>query len=107
MFCFSINLVSPAFRNIFSDPFGQIINCQWHGECADIEMKAVECMEAYGMDRGLQKCTDLLADFRECLNRDKQIRRLETMRNERNRQYWDGERSKQNRYAEPPLKATL
>ncbi|XP_017768177.1 PREDICTED: NADH dehydrogenase [ubiquinone] iron-sulfur protein 5 [Nicrophorus vespilloides] len=94
--------VSPFFRTPFTDLTGCLISHQWYGRCADLELKTVECLEAYGMERGLRKCSDLMQDFRECGFRTKQISRNVAMRDERERQYKAGERSAANLYAEPP-----
>lgn len=65
-------------------------------------MRAIDCLEAYGLYRGVNKCQDLIEDFKECSMRTKRHSRIDAMRMERQRQYWMGERSKQERYAEPP-----
>lgn len=98
-----MSLLSPPFRTPFTDLTGCVISHQWHGKCKDFEMRAIDCLEAYGLNRGLEKCNDLIEDFKECGLRQKREARMIAMRNERARQYWMGERSKNERYAEPPI----
>lgn len=96
------SVYAPAFRTPLTDLTGCIVSHQWDSKCAGFEMRAVDCLEAYGLNRGLEKCQDLLADFKECATREKQSSRYIAMRRERQRQYWMGERSKEERYAPPP-----
>jgi NADH dehydrogenase (ubiquinone) Fe-S protein 5 len=42
-------------------------------------MRAMNCLEAYGVDRGMKKCKDLIDDFRECSTHKKQVNRLYEM----------------------------
>lgn len=65
-------------------------------------MKTLDCLEAYGLERGLKKCDTLIADFRECSLKIKQIKRIQAMHAERQRQIAAGERSKENSYAPSP-----
>ena len=67
-----------------------------------MELKALDCLEAYGLTRGVTKCEDLITDFQECSLRVKEVSRYVAMRSERERQYHAGERTKENRYAPPP-----
>lgn len=97
-----MSIYSPPFRTPLTDLTGCVISHQWHGRCKDFEMRAVDCLEAYGLYRGLEKCHDLLEDFKECSMNTKRDARLNDMRLERTRQYWMGERSKSERYATPP-----
>lgn len=97
-----MSILSPPLRTPFTDIPGAIISHQWFGACADMEMKTVDCFEAYGLGRGAEKCKDLLEDFRECATRQKQLDRYYAMRNERQRQYKAGERTAENRYAPSP-----
>lgn len=92
---------TPWIRTPITDLTGSLISHQWHGRCADFELSVMECLEAYGRDLGRVKCDKLLQDFKECNLREKQKKRFFAMKSERNRQYWSGERSKQDRYAEP------
>lgn len=95
-------VLSPWLKSPFTDLSGALTSHQWGSECANLEMKALDCLEAYGLNKGHEKCTDLIDDFKECSLRFKQNQRILAMREERNRQYTSGERSKENRYAEGP-----
>lgn len=95
--------VAPLLRTPFTDMFGITFTAQWvEGLCADLEMQVVDCLDAYGLDRGIKKCDALIQDFKECATRDKQNKRTLAMVIERERQYWTGERTKENRYAVGP-----
>lgn len=102
-----MSVYSPPLRTPFTDIPGAIISHQWFGECADMEMKTIDCYEAYGLARGQKKCKDLFDDFKECTYRLKQNNRLFTMTAERERQYKAGERSAENRYAPPPRRESF
>lgn len=41
--------------------------------CANYEMNALECLEAYGYFRGDRYCRDYIEDWDECLKGDKQV----------------------------------
>ncbi|XP_018579298.1 NADH dehydrogenase [ubiquinone] iron-sulfur protein 5 [Anoplophora glabripennis] len=94
--------LSPWLKSPFTDLTGAIVSHQWYGACADMEMKALDCLEAYGLDRGLKKCDPLIRDFTECALKIKQFKRMNAIRWERNRQYWAGERSKEDRWSKSP-----
>lgn len=95
--------LTPFLRIPFTDIFGVLVTNQWNGRCGDIEMKVIDCLEAYGLDRGMKKeCKLQLSDYNECLTNHKQRERTNAMRAERERQYAAGERTKENRYADPP-----
>ncbi|CAD6241683.1 GSCOCG00009339001-RA-CDS [Cotesia congregata] len=95
-------LITPWFRNIFTDLFGGLMNFQDHPECAIHELRVVDCLEAYGTFHGKTKCRVLLDDFRECVWKDKQVQRMTIMSMERARQYHDGERPKEGLWAKAP-----
>ncbi|XP_059622390.1 NADH dehydrogenase [ubiquinone] iron-sulfur protein 5 [Phlebotomus argentipes] len=92
----------PFLRNIFTDLTASIPNCQHYDKCGEREIDMMECLEAYGTDRGRLKCADLIHDFQECVGRKKQILRFHAMRSERHRQWWKGERSSEEHYAKAP-----
>lgn len=94
--------LSPWFKSPFTDMTSAMLSHQWYGRCAKREMKMIDCLEAYGLDKGLEKCDALIEDFKECANSHKQLKRSAAMRYERQRQYWAGERSKEELYAPPP-----
>lgn len=58
--------ISPFFRSPFTDITGGMISHQLLGQCQKEEAQYMDCLEAYGLDRGLRKCTHLLHDFKEC-----------------------------------------
>lgn len=93
---------TPWIRSPFSDVTGALVTHQWYGRCADLELKLLDCMEAYGINRAETKCETLIKDFNECNSRSKQINRCLAMRKERLRQYKEGERTKENLYAPTP-----
>lgn len=39
-------------------------------------MRVMNCLEAYGVDRGMTKCKDLIDDFKECSTLKKQVNYL-------------------------------
>lgn len=98
----AIMAFTPWFRSPFTDLTGSIVSHQWFGTCADLEMKVVDCFEAYGLTRGKEKCSTIINDFKECVSREKRNKRAIAMIDERDRQYSDGERSKENLYVPPP-----
>lgn len=69
------NVLSPYFRSPMTDVFGSMINHQQYSKCGRFEMNMMECMEAYGYDKGKVKCADLIDDFNECHNMTKQFLR--------------------------------
>ncbi|CAG9797531.1 unnamed protein product [Chironomus riparius] len=83
--------LTPFFRSPFTDFTGGLINAQHYDKCGQFELDVVECLEAYGQDRGKLKCRDLIEDFNECLTMTKRTMRALAMRNERTKQYWSGE----------------
>lgn len=94
--------LSPFFKSPLTDFTGTVISHQYGSRCGPYELKALDCLEAYGLDKGYKVCLDLVTDFQECAIRTKEYGRYLAMRNERERQYRAGERSKEDRYAEPP-----
>ncbi|KAF4522053.1 hypothetical protein B566_EDAN004035 [Ephemera danica] len=85
--------IAPFIRSPFTDMTGPMVNHQIKGPCAKIELRAMECLEAYGIDRGVKhpRCTPLIEDYRECETQMKQRMRVQAMRLERHRQYVMGE----------------
>jgi NADH dehydrogenase (ubiquinone) Fe-S protein 5 len=79
-----------------------MINHQQYDKCGEREMNMMECLEAYGMERGKKKCQDLIQDFQECVGMKKQLMRFHAMRNERHKQYLFGDRKKDDHYAPSP-----
>lgn len=111
----------PFLRNVFTDMTGAIPNAQHYDKCGPMELRMMECMEAYGLQRGLEKCGALYDDFKECFTQQKQRQRFmvspwrfeaillilnnlpfQAMRAERHRQWLQGERSSAEHYAPAP-----
>lgn len=61
--------------------------------CSDFELNAVECVEAYGLQRGYHKCRDFLIDYDECLKNTVTRIRNEIMDEERVKQILKGNMS--------------
>lgn len=70
------HIMSPYIRTGATDLFGQIVNHQQQSQCASFELNMMECLEAYGLDKGRYKCTDMIDDFNECRDKTKQILRI-------------------------------
>lgn len=68
--------LTPFFRSPFTDFTGGLINAQHYGACGEFELDMLECIEAYGQDRGRIKCRDLIDDYHECFTKTKQTARL-------------------------------
>lgn len=64
-------LLTPFFRSPFTDFTGGLINAQHYDKCGEFELDMMECVEAYGQDRGKLKCRDLIDDFHECMSKAK------------------------------------
>lgn len=58
-------------------------------------MRMGDCLEAYGLRKGREKCKDFISDLRECLMNSKQRERVKLMREERSRQYKNGEKKEE------------
>lgn len=63
---------TPFFRSPFTDLTGALVNAQHYDKCGPMEMRMMECFEAYGTALGEKKCVDLVDDFTECYNMRKQ-----------------------------------
>ncbi|CAG9766375.1 unnamed protein product [Ceutorhynchus assimilis] len=100
-----MSILSPFVKSPFNDVFYPAVTNQWgKGPCKEIEMKTLDCLEAYGMARGMKECENLLRDFDECVFKRKQFQRIMAMRMERHRQHFAGERTGADKYTkEPPL----
>lgn len=85
---------APMFKGPMTDIFLNVRNFQDHKECAQYELKYIDCMEAYGYHRGKEKCRLILEDMYECILGIKRQRRVQDMQRERIRQFESGEREK-------------
>ncbi|XP_035744062.1 uncharacterized protein LOC118451515 [Vespa mandarinia] len=99
----------PLITTSISSHYRRTFNVQLVPKCADFELKAIECYEAYGYQGGRKKqlCQDYLADLKECLFKRKSILRLQTMHEERMRQYKEGIRKKEDIFAPSPPQDSL
>ncbi|XP_049877139.1 NADH dehydrogenase [ubiquinone] iron-sulfur protein 5-like [Pectinophora gossypiella] len=82
--------VSPYFRSPFTDLTGGLVSHQLLGKCQKEEIRYMDCLEAYGLDRGKVKCQHLFGDFHECQTMTLQFKRFMAMRKERERQIAEG-----------------
>ncbi|XP_053960997.1 NADH dehydrogenase [ubiquinone] iron-sulfur protein 5 [Anastrepha ludens] len=94
--------LGPFLRTPFTDLTGCLINHQSYEKCGKMEMEMMECLEAYGVEKGQKMCADIIADFSECVGVRKQLLRFHAMRGERLKQYYFGDRKKDELFAEPP-----
>ncbi|KAJ8718080.1 hypothetical protein PYW07_006010 [Mythimna separata] len=78
--------ISPFFRSPWTDITGGIHSHQMLGRCQKQEMAMMDCLEGYGLGRGLKKCRYLVNDYQECHRNTKQFKRFLEMRRERDRQ---------------------
>ena len=92
--------VSPMLDGPFNKIWRVCDDVQNFPRCAKFEMRAAECLEAYGKQHWSTKCKDYTDDMRECVYRAKQNMRVRLMRLERQRQWRAGER--QTYYAPGP-----
>ncbi|CAH0696042.1 unnamed protein product [Spodoptera exigua] len=68
--------LSPFLRSPFTDLTGGIHSHQMLGRCQKEESRYMECLEAYGLERGKVKCAHLFDDFHECQTSMKQYKRF-------------------------------
>lgn len=68
--------ISPFLRSPVTDITGGLVSHQLLGRCARQEMEMMDCIEAYGLDRGIQKCQSFIEDFKECHTLTKQFKRF-------------------------------
>lgn len=66
----------PFFRSPFTDLTGSLVNAQQYDKCGAYEMQVMDCLEAYGTERGKTKCKNLIEDFGECVGMRKQMLRF-------------------------------
>ncbi|XP_005176323.1 NADH dehydrogenase [ubiquinone] iron-sulfur protein 5 [Musca domestica] len=78
--------ITPYLQTPFTDLTGSLINHQTYDKCGEMEMNMMDCLEAYGADRGKKMCKDLIDDYNECFTMHKQMARFHAMRKERMRQ---------------------
>lgn len=72
-----MSFLSPFLRNPITDFTGPLMSAQTGLRCADFEMRLMNCFEAYGYPKGIEKCEAYYDDFKECCTRDKQVHTCE------------------------------
>ncbi|XP_075981686.1 NADH dehydrogenase [ubiquinone] iron-sulfur protein 5-like [Anticarsia gemmatalis] len=95
--------ISPFLRSPFTDVTGGIVSHQLLGRCQKEEARYMDCLEAYGLERGKVKCAHLFGDFHECSTLTKQFKRFVAIRRERERQISEGKLTGDNRYVSPKV----
>ncbi|XP_049877143.1 NADH dehydrogenase [ubiquinone] iron-sulfur protein 5-like [Pectinophora gossypiella] len=91
--------LSPFIRSPFTDLTGGLVSHQMYGtQCGPLELQMMECIEFYGLDRGVKKCRCLIEDFKECHTMTKQFGRFIAMRAERDRQIRCGKLKGKDKY---------
>jgi len=95
-------MTAPLLRSPLTDLTSGMINCQYFDKCGERELAMMECLEAYGHEKGKVKCKTIIEDYQECFSMRKQLLRADAMRMERHRQHLMGERTSANKYAAPP-----
>ncbi|XP_041984777.1 NADH dehydrogenase [ubiquinone] iron-sulfur protein 5 [Aricia agestis] len=95
--------LSPFFRSPFTDITGGIVSHQMLGECQKQEMQYMDCLEAYGLDRGKVKCADLFSNFHECQTKTLQFKRFMAIRRERERQIAEGKLKGDEKFLNPRI----
>ncbi|OWR49931.1 NADH dehydrogenase [ubiquinone] iron-sulfur protein 5-like [Danaus plexippus] len=95
--------ISPFFRNPVTDITGGLVSHQMLGDCQRQEMRFMDCLEAYGLDRGRVKCANIFEDFHECQTKTKQFKRFMAMRRERDRQIAEGKLKGDEKYLSPKI----
>ncbi|XP_046970358.1 NADH dehydrogenase [ubiquinone] iron-sulfur protein 5 [Vanessa atalanta] len=93
--------ISPYFRSPFTDITGGMVSHQMLGNCQKQEMRYMDCLEAYGLDRGRVKCGELFDDFHECQTKTKQFKRFVAIRKERERQIAEGKLKGDEKFLSP------
>lgn len=67
--------ISPYIRSPFTDLTGGMVSHQMLGRCQKEEARYMDCLEAYGLERGKVKCQHVYGDFHECSTLTKQFKR--------------------------------
>ncbi|XP_026321059.1 uncharacterized protein LOC113231101 [Hyposmocoma kahamanoa] len=95
--------LSPFFRSPFTDITACLISHQTFGKCQKEEMRYMDCLEVYGLERGRVKCERLFADFHECQTNTLQFKRFMAMRAERDRQIAEGKLKGDEKFVTPRI----
>lgn len=67
--------LSPFFRSPYSDLTGGLVSHQMLGRCQMVEMRYMDCLEAYGLGRGKEMCKCFFDDYHECQTLTLQLKR--------------------------------
>lgn len=96
--------IMPKFKTYFTSIGGQLKN-NAGGKCQKFELEAMECLEYYGLQQGMDACKDWYDDLMECRFHTKQDLRATHMYSKRNfdnrLEYYQGKRD---HIYEPPPK---
>merc|ERR1711976_614813 len=71
--------IRPYFNNILTDITSTAMTSQYDRTCGPMEIKAMECIDYYGTQKGLELCKDYYDDFMECTFNIKQSLRVQAM----------------------------
>ena len=63
---------TPALHSFLTD-WSAVTNEQATRPCGDLELRALECIEYYGRQRGYVICKDVYDDFTECRMQSVQV----------------------------------
>ncbi|CAB3242409.1 unnamed protein product [Arctia plantaginis] len=80
-----------------------MISHQMLGRCQKEEARYMDCLEAYGLERGKVKCAPLFGDYHECHTLNKQFKRFIAIRREREKQIAEGKLTGDDRYVTPKI----
>ena len=64
------------FKTPLTDITGSLFTHQNFGRCRNMEMKVINCFEAYGGERAKTSCKDLIDDYHECYLKFKQVNQI-------------------------------
>lgn len=82
--------INPLLKTPWTDAGYAVFSYQDNKRCAEFEFRAADCMEAYGLDRGGDKCWPYIKDLHECATSTKSMARARLMMEERERQFKAG-----------------
>lgn len=58
----------------FTDAMDAFFNVQVDPMCGYVEMRMMNCLEAYGLPKGYKKCNDYMLDYIECTTNNVRVR---------------------------------
>jgi len=99
------HFITPYLHNYMTDVSGLMNNGAGH-KCEKFELKAMECMEYYGVGQGMEACKDWYDDLMECRLMTKRRLRTQHMFQKRHYdnhlEYIQGKRTWAETYEDPP-----